>query len=59
MSQIPSFLTPVQFLWKYEAYWTLLWALGFVEQLEYPDKICDVPLAVSLLYYQKKAPSSF
>ncbi|MBN8523225.1 MAG: DUF4272 domain-containing protein [Rickettsiales bacterium] len=41
--------TRIQFLWKYEAYWTLLWALGFVEQLEYPDKICDVPLAVSLL----------
>lgn len=41
--------TGIQFLWKYEAYWTLLWALGFVEQLEYPDKICDVPLAVSLL----------
>jgi hypothetical protein len=39
----------IQFLWRYEAYWVLLWALGFVEKLDYPDEICDVPLAVSFL----------
>lgn len=39
----------IQFLWRYESYWVLLWALGFVEKLDYPDKICDVPLAVSFL----------
>lgn len=35
--------------WRYEAAWTLLWALGYVEQLAAPDMICDVPHAVTLL----------
>lgn len=35
----------VKFSWRYEAGWVLLWALGFVEKLERPDKICDVPAA--------------
>jgi len=39
----------VQFSWRYEAAWTLLWALGFVDKLEKPSKICDVPLAVRLM----------
>jgi hypothetical protein len=42
-------VTKIQFLWRYEAYWVLLWALGFINKLDYPDKICDVPLAVSFL----------
>lgn len=33
----------------YEAYWVLLWALGYVNELSYPDTICDVPFAVSTL----------
>ena len=30
--------------WKYEAVWVLLWALGIVEELSFPDKIsyCDL-----------------
>ncbi|MDB6040066.1 MAG: hypothetical protein JWM99_3907, partial [Verrucomicrobiales bacterium] len=36
----------VQFAWRYECLWILLWALGYVETLERPDKICDVPKAV-------------
>jgi hypothetical protein len=39
----------VQFSWRYEAAWTLLWALGFVDKLEKPSKICDVPRAVRLM----------
>lgn len=38
-----------QFTWRYECLWTLLWALGFIERLEYPDKICDVAKSVSIL----------
>jgi hypothetical protein len=39
----------VQFTWRYEAAWTLLWALGYVEKLERPTSICDVPKAVTVL----------
>ena len=39
----------IQFTWRYEAAWTLLWALGFVDKLEKPSKICDVSRAVKLM----------
>lgn len=32
-------------IWKYEAYWVLLWALGVVEELSYPDNIVDCHFA--------------
>jgi hypothetical protein len=32
----------VEFSWRYESYWVLLWALRFVESLPWPDTICDV-----------------
>ena len=37
------------FLWRYECYWVALWTLGFIENLDFPDSICDVSLAVSFL----------
>lgn len=36
----------VDMSWKYEAYWVLLWALGIVEELEYPSEICDCHFAI-------------
>lgn len=39
----------VQFAWRYECYWVMLWALGFTDTLERPDTICDVSRAVSFL----------
>ncbi len=39
----------LQFSWRYECYWTLLWSLGFVETLARPDKPCDAGVAVSIL----------
>jgi hypothetical protein len=45
----PSRHDSVQFLWRYEAAWTLLWALGYVEKLEKPTAICDVPRAVKFM----------
>jgi Domain of unknown function (DUF4272) len=38
-----------QFSWRYEAYWLMLWSLGYVDTLKRPDSICDVPKAVSFL----------
>lgn len=45
----PSQMDRVQFSWRYEAAWTLLWSLGFVEKLGKPVGICDVPRAVSTM----------
>jgi len=39
----------VQFAWRYECYWVMLWALGYVDKLERPDKISDVKTALSIL----------
>lgn len=38
----PSQHDRIQFTWRHEAAWTLLWALGFVAQLGKPAQICDV-----------------
>ena len=47
--QSPSDEQRVQFVWRYEAAWTLLWALGYVDELQKPTAICDVPAAVKFL----------
>jgi hypothetical protein len=39
----------IKFSWRYECFWVLLWSLGYVEKLERPAGICDVPKAVSFL----------
>jgi hypothetical protein len=39
----------IQFSWRYEDYWVLLWALGYVDKLERPEGICDVTKAVVIL----------
>lgn len=36
----------IQFSWRYERVWVLLWALGYIESLEYPPSICDVTLLI-------------
>ncbi len=32
----------IQFLWQYEPLMVILWALGYENELFFPDKICDV-----------------
>lgn len=39
----------IQFSWRYESYWVMLWALGFIAKLDRPDSVCDVERAVSIL----------
>ena len=36
-------------VWKYEAVWALLWALGVVEELSFPNKICDCDLVMGTM----------
>ena len=35
--------------WKYEAVWVLLWALGVVEELSFPNEICDCNLVMGTM----------
>jgi len=36
----------INMVWKYEAYWVLIWALGIVEELNYPTDIVDCDFAI-------------
>jgi hypothetical protein len=49
----PSQHDRIQFAWRYEAAWTLLWSLGYVEKLEKPSSICDVPRAIRFMKERK------
>jgi hypothetical protein len=43
----------VQYSWHYERAWVLLWALGYVERLDYPTRQCDVGLLKEVLTTRK------
>ena len=45
----PSEHDLIQFVWRHEAAWTLLWALGFVAELGKPAQICDVEFAAKTM----------
>jgi hypothetical protein len=45
----PSDHDRIQFTWRFEAACTLLWALGYVDELEKPVETCDVERAVAVL----------
>lgn len=42
----PEYQDAVNLVWQYEAYWALLWALGVVESLDFPDHTCDCNAAI-------------
>jgi len=39
----------VNLTWQYEAYWTLIWALGLVDTLEFPDQVIDCDHAIQIV----------
>lgn len=45
----PSRRDLIQFSWRYECYWVMLWALGFIHKLERPDRQCKVNDAYAFL----------
>ena len=49
LDKSPSQQDRIQFTWRHEAAWTLLWALGFVAQLGKPAQICDVEFAAGTM----------
>ncbi len=36
--------------WRYESLYTILWALGIIEELKYPNEICDVQDIVKKIF---------
>jgi Domain of unknown function (DUF4272) len=38
-----------KYLWRYEDLWILMWALGYVDEMDRPDRTCDVRKTVSYL----------
>lgn len=48
-NEAPSETDRIQFSWRYEAAWVLLWAMCHIEELGKPSTICDVPKAVSIM----------
>lgn len=39
----------VNISWQYEAYWALIWALGLVDTLDFPDRVCDCEYAIEVV----------
>lgn len=39
----------IDVVWTYEAYWSLVWALGLVENITYPFDICDLEKAIRIV----------
>lgn len=48
--QEPTEHMKIQFVWRYEAAWVLLWALGYVKTLEQPNDICDVDKLIGYMH---------
>jgi hypothetical protein len=45
----PAIQEMINFKWRYESLWVLLWALGRAEDLGAPTSICDVQRTVSMV----------
>lgn len=43
----PGHQDAVNMIWQYEAYWALLWGLGLLESLDFPDETCDCDFAIN------------
>ena len=45
----PEEQSRINFAWRYEALFVMLWALGHADELGYPGGVCDVPAVVELI----------
>ena len=46
-----------QLVWRLESIWVLLWALGHIEDLDWPSGMCDVPKLVEILKPHESNPT--
>ncbi len=44
-------------VWRLESLWVMLWALGHVEELRWPDDMCNVPRLVEIMRAQESDPA--
>jgi hypothetical protein len=44
-------------VWRLESLWVMLWALGYVDQLEWPRDMCDVPKLVEIMRAAESNPT--
>src|SRR5215470_15726068 len=54
-AELPSDQDLAIFLWRVEAAWVLLWALGYVQELEKPQTVCEVGQAVAFIKQRNAA----
>ena len=40
-------------VWRLESIWVLLWSLGYIDELEWPRGMCDVPRIVEILKHNE------
>lgn len=45
----PSDEDCAKFTWRYEDLWVFLWVLGYLDKLDFPNRICDVAQAVGIV----------
>jgi hypothetical protein len=45
----PEHKEAIRFSWQYECLYVMLWALGLIEELSFPDGICDVGASVRIM----------
>ena len=51
----PSQADRIQMAWRFESYWVMLWACGFVDTLGRPDRTCDPEKATPMLIQNDRA----
>lgn len=39
----------INIVWKYEGVWVLMWALGFIDELNFPSEICDTRFLIDVI----------
>ena len=44
-------------VWRLESLWVMLWALGHLDQLDWPHDMCNVPRLVEIMRVQESSPT--
>jgi hypothetical protein len=53
-AKVPTEQQTINANWRYESLHVLLWALGYIDTLSYPDKTCNVADDVKIIYELKE-----
>jgi hypothetical protein len=54
-AKVPTEQQTIDANWRYEGLHVLLWALGYVDSLRYPDKVCNVADDVKIIFDRKES----